>query len=755
MMFVPFLNKKLLFIGWLLFSFCFADELKKIEIIGNNRLDSKSIISQFGFEIGDNVDQHKLNNALKNLHRTNFFSDVVLQLDDGALRVKVVENPVMQSLKIKGNKFISTSQIKKVLDIKNDTILNPAKLEQGVKNIKLLYKVRGRPDTIVQYEIIKKLQNVVDVIINIREAKAVKIGSIKFYGNEKFTDEDLKRTISSRDFSLLRIISSSYYYAPERLELDKEMLQRFYQSNGYFDFRVKDTSVNQDENWVNVTFSVHEGEQYKFGEVGVSTVVEGLKETLSKYKISIKAGDVFNINSVNKAITSITDYLNNNGYLFVNVTPEYKEDAENRIVGVLFNVSEARKIYIRHINIIGNDRTLDNVIRREFLLAERDPYNMNKIHTSRRRVLGLGFFDSVDITNKPIDDQNVDVEVKVREKTTGYINLSGGYSTELGVFGNFSVTEGNVFGTGNQIGLSLKRSIRDFEGSLDFNKAYLFDTNINGNFSLFHESNDKTAESSYRVKTSGFKLGTGYNITENLYKNVFYSFQSKNIFDVQDDAAQTIKDQAGKKNISMIGYGLTYNMLDNPIAPRSGYTAKLNQKFAGLGGDLNFVKTEVRVNYFRKVLEPIFGDKLVLNLISRGGYVFGYGDEQYVEIGQRFFMNEIRGFENSGVGPRDNTTKDALGGKAFWLNTVQLEFPLGLPKELDVKGTLFFDNGVLTGVDRKTANISDTGNFRNAIGAGIIWASPIGKIRVDAGYAITKDDYDKPKVIKFSVGSEL
>jgi outer membrane protein insertion porin family len=755
-MFASFLNSRnnflliILFIG-LFFSLCLADELKKIEIIGNNRLDKKSIISQLNFNIGDNVTSKDLNNALKKLHKTNFFSNVTLNLQDNKLKIEVTENPVLQSLKIRGNKFISTSNIKKVLDIKNDTILNPLKLNQGVRDIELLYKMKGRPSTVVQYEIIKKSPGVIDVVININESKALKIDRIRFIGNEKYTDDDLKRVILSKDFSILRLIGTSYNYIKEKLDIDREMLQRFYQSNGYFDFKVENVSVNTKKEWVSVAFHIHEGEQYKFGKISIESKISELKEIKNENIIDLKIDDIFNINAVNKTSIKISDYLNNNGYLFVNVIPEYKEDSKKKIIDVTFNIFEARKIYIRNINITGNNRTLDKVIRREILLAERDPYNMNKIQMSRRKIFGLGFFDNVEILNREVDDQNIDVDIKVKEKITGYINLSGGYSTEIGLFGNLAMTENNLFGTGNQLGISLKRSMKDFEGSFDFNKVHLFDTNINGNFSIFSESNDKTSESSYKVKTNGFKLGIGYNITSNLYNNIFYSLQSKNIFDVEDGASSAIREQEGKKNISMIGYNLTYNKLDNFIAPSSGYTIKLNQKFAGFGGDLNFVKSEFRVNYFKSILS----DNIVLNLVSRGGHVFAYGDDQYVEISQRFFMNEIRGFENSGVGPRDKKTKDALGANVYLLNTAQLEFPLGLPKELDIKGAVFFDNGVLTGTDKKSDNINDSGNFRNAVGAGIIWASPLGKIRIDAGYAITKDDYDKPKVIKFSVGSTL
>lgn len=534
------------------FCSCSAGELNKIEVFGAKRLHKQDILSHVDFSVGDDITGHELNLLLKKLYRTGLFADVSLEIKDGLVKINVKESPILFNITIEGNKFASTSDIKKALNLKKDSIFNQALLEKGLKEVSALYRLKGRPNTKVSYQIINKSPGVVEVLIKVRETKSLKISRIRFFGNEKFMDFDLKKAILSKEFTILRILGSSYYYVEECTPIDIEMLKLFYQSSGYFDFRVKDLKSHQKENNIYLDFYLHEGVQYQFGKISIKNSITGVNEPELEKVIGLNSGDVFNIKEVERESLRIVNYLNSKGYLFVNVRPEYKGVDSN--VDVVFNVLDAKKMYIDNINITGNTRTQDDVIRRELQFAEREPYNQNKLNSSKRSLFGLGFFDAVDFISKPIDDQNVDIDLNIKERTTGYINLSGGYGSDTGVFGNVAFTESNLLGTGNKIALSLKRSLKDFDGSFDFTKTRLLDTKITGQFSVFRSVADKEHESSYKTSSNGFSVGAGYDISDDLRNNLFYSFKSTNIYDLQQDASASIKDQAGRNNISMIGY---------------------------------------------------------------------------------------------------------------------------------------------------------------------------------------------------------
>lgn len=762
-------------------SYCIAEEIiNSIELNGNQRLDQGGILSQLDLKIGDKISSAELNQLIKKLHKTGLFSDLSITLANGKLLIKIKENVVINSIIIRGNKFISNSTLKKAVKIKENTNLNISQLESSIKELKNLYKFRGRPNANITY-IIEKLPpangensannaSSANIIINIKEERALKIAEIKFTNNNIFGDNELKRVILSREFSVLNLFGTSFHFVKEFTELmDKELLRKFYLARGFFDFNINDIKITiTKDNWVYINFILYEGSEYKFGNINVN-VASSIKTISSeeiKKIISISPGSTFNINSVDDNIEKITNYLNNKGYLFTNIIPTYEEDklSPEKKINLTFNIKEAKKVYINAINIQGNTRTLDSVIRNELLFSEREPYNLNRIKISRQKLLNLGIFESIEVNERAnlsstqVPSNFLDIDLNIKEKNTGFINLSGGYNSDTGLFANMSLTENNLFGTGNQLSLSLMRSFRNFEGAFGFSKAHLFDTNITGGIALFLENADKKEESSYKITDKGFKLSASYNITPYLSNLLFYSYKKTNIYDIGENASAAIKEQQGESNISTVGYNLTYNKLNDFISPTRGYIIVLNQGLAGVFTGLNFIRSELKFSYYKSLVES----KVILNLRSSSGYIFGYAGSN-IKLGQRFFINDMRGFENSGIGPRalaidsNNQTKkhaDALGGNKYLFNTIQVEFPLFLPKELEIKGTVFFDNAILTGIDatnEQRRQIEDSGKFRNAIGFGFVWNSPLGKLTLDFGYPITKEPYDKVRTVKFGI----
>ncbi len=735
-----------------------ADVTKSITITGNQRVDVESVKSYLTFHEGAEVDDAEINQSVKALFATNLFSDVKIANNAGNVTVIVVENPIISRVAFEGNKTLNDEKLEGEVSLKSRSIYTKAAVQTDVQRIVDLYRKNGRYNATVEPKVILKDQNRVDLIFEIKENEATVIKEIEFIGNRSFTDKALRGVVQSAETRWYNFFSDDDKFDSDRLEYDKELLRRFYTKNGFADFKVNSgvAELTPDRDGFILSFTVDEGARYKFGKIQVVTQLADLKpEQLkdSEDTITTKEGKMYDSSRVEKTVDNLTEKAGQKGFAFVEIDPQMSRDKEKHIIDITYVIKEGPKVYVDKINIHGNTRTLDSVIRREFRIAEGDPFNTDAIKRSKQRIENLGYFKKVDVQQQKADEPDkVDLDVGVEEKSTGSLNFGAGYSTLDGILGEASLSEKNFLGRGQQVSLSLSASQRRQDADFSFTEPYFMDKDLAAGFDLFSTSTEDEYQSSYKSRSTGVNLRTGYDINEHLRHNINYKISLDNVSDVSADASAYIRDQEGKTTTSLIGHNLVYDQRDNKNDPARGYIIKGEQDFAGLGGDVRFVKHEVNAGYYLSLDD---NKDYRMMFMGNAGNITGIGKD--VPINQRYFIGgeNLRGFERGGIGPRDTSTGDSLGGDDYYTVTTEFGFPLGLPEELGFRGALFIDAGSLWNTDASGPNIYDDPSLRVSAGAGVSWASPFGPIRIDFGIPIVKNTNDKTEIFQLNFGTRF
>lgn len=729
--------------------------ISNIAVSGNQRVESATIESYLELKKGDVFDRAKVNQSVKIMYRTGLFSDVSIEQEDTTLNVVVRENPIVNKVVFEGNKRVKDDQIKPEISLEPRSVYTRAKVQSDVKRIQSLYRKSGRFSVTVEPKVVQLNQNRIDLVFEIDEGKKATISKIFFTGNDFYDSDKLRKVINTSENRWYSFYSGNDTYDPDRVAFDKELLRQFYTAHGFADFKVVNVvaEIARDKESFILTFMLEEGDRYQFGSVAIESTLPNLQIEELYENVETKPDTIYDAQQVESSIDNLTDKLNDIGYAFVDIRASLDRDADNNIIGLVYNISEGPKVYIGRINIAGNVRTLDRVIRREFRIAEGDPFNAAKIRRSRQRIQNLGFFEKVEVDSVKGDSPDkANINVTVVERATGELNFGAGFSTTEGALGNISVRERNLLGKGQDLRLGFQRSTRGSQINLGFTEPYFLGKDLAAGFDLFDTTREQGRESSFDSKTQGGRLRMGYSLTEHLRHNLRYSFRSVDINNIEDGASTFVTRQAGKYTTSLIGHSLIYDRRDNNFDPSSGYFIDFSQDIAGLGGDAKFFKNELRGTYFY----PVYRDDVILQLTARGGHILGIGDED-IRINERFFIgnNTIRGFDIAGIGPRDSVTNDALGGNAFYATTAELMFPLGLPEELGFRGAVFADAGSLFDTDDEGANVQDDQSIRASAGVGVAWNSPLGPIRVDVAKAFAKEEYDELETIRFNFGTRF
>lgn len=729
--------------------------ISDITIEGSQRIESGTILSYLGMKPGDVYDPVKIEAAIAALYDTQLFSDVVIERRGTSVVVKVLENPIINEVAFEGNRRIDDGDLAKETRLKARSVLTKSDLQNDVNRILSVYQKSGRFLAEVTPKVIQLPQNRVNLIYEVTEGDKTLVKSVRFVGNKFYSASTLRGLLQTKEEAWYRFLSSDDSYDPDRLEFDKELLRRHYVSKGFADFKVISAvaELTPEKDAFYLTFTIEEGERYDFGAMNVQSKLEKVKPEELKGNIVSEQGDTFNADLVDKSVDKITEALGDRGYAFVSVEPEYQRDLKNRTVGITYVVGESRRMYIDKINISGNVRTMDEVIRREFRVAEGDAFNTSKLRRSQQRIRNLGFFSNVDVQTVRGDaPDKVDIDVKVDEKSTGELTLGGGYSTSDGPLSDIGIVERNLLGRGQFLKLNGTLAARRTQVDLGFTEPYFLDREIAAGFDLFRIRRDRRSESSFDSDTKGGTLRASYPFSEYLSHSLRYTLRSDDITNIDPDASRFIKDQAGVTVTSLVGQSFIYDKRDNKFDPTEGVYVRFNQDVAGLGGDARHLMHELRAAYY----VPTISDEWVFSVAGKGGYVFGLADEG-VRINNRFFVggNDLRGFESDGIGPRDRTTQDALGGNIYYTGSLEFKFPLGTPQELGLAGFLFSDAGTLYEVDDSGSEIEDDDSIRASIGAGIGWASPVGPIRIDFAHPVRKNKFDETQSIRFSFGTRL
>lgn len=727
--------------------------IDEIVVEGAQRIAPDTVLSYITLKEGDPFDSQTVNRALKALFATGLFADVTLQRQGDRLIVRVVENPIINRIAFEGNKRISDEILESEVQLRPRVVYTRTRVQNDVKRIVEIYRRSGRFAAKVEPKVIQLEQNRVDLAFEIEEGPPTGVEKISFIGNRYFSDSALIGEIQTKQTRWYNFLTSNDTYDPDRLTFDRELLRRFYLANGFADFRVESAvaELTEDREAFFITFTLDEGERYSFGTFDVISRIPEVEAEPLKELIELETGDYYDADAVENAVLTLTDAVGDRGYAFAQVRPIVDRDAEQRIINITFEIGEGPKVYVERIDIRGNVRTLDKVIRREFQLVEGDAFNSSKLRRSRDRLRGLGFFETVEVNNVPgsARDKTV-VEVDVEEQSTGEFSIGAGFSSSVGALAEISVRERNLLGRGQNLVVSAAVSQQDARYNLSFTEPYFLDKEMSGGVDLFRTETDRQDASSFDLTKTGAGVRIGYGITEDLRQTVRYTFSVEDLRRVDNTASRFIRQQKGTEYISLVGHDLVYDQRNSSIDPTDGYMIRFGNDVAGLGGTVSFLRSELGAIYYQSL-----ADNVVASLSGELSHIVGIGDD--IRVTDRFFLggDNLRGFDDGGAGPRDTTTDDALGGQQRANATFEVLFPIGLPEEFGVKGAAFSDVGYLSETDDSGTEIADTGSIRASVGVGLAWNSPFGPVRVDLSQAILAEDFDEKEFFRLNFGTRF
>ncbi len=724
-----------------------------VEVEGNERIEVDTIRSYMAIGPGDPFDASAINRSLKSLFATGLFADVTIRREADALIIRVVENPIINRVAFEGNQRIDDESLEAEVQLRPRVVYTRTRVQSDAQRIIEIYRRSGRFAANVEPKVIQLPQNRVDLVFEIDEGPLTGIRRISFIGNRKFSDGSLRDEIQTRESAWWRFFTSDDTYDPDRLTFDRELLRKFYLGEGYADFRVvsavAELTSNREDFYI--TFTVEEGERYRFGSIDVDSRLRDLDGPALMPLVTVFEDDWYDADEVENTIQELTDTVGSLGYAFVDIRPRLKRDRAAHRVDVVFQIDEGPKVYVRRIDIVGNVRTLDKVIRREFRLVEGDAFNAAKIRRSRQAIRNLGFFQSIEVgtTQGEEPDQSI-LTVEVEEQSTGELSFGAGVSTIDGILGEISIQERNLLGRGQDLRLAFTLSSRRQEIDLSFTEPYFLDRNISAGFDAFRKTLDLQRESSFDQDSIGFNLRTSYRVTDNLRHSLNYALRRDEISDVNVNASRLIREQEGSATTSLVGQTFEYDARDNRIDPSEGFVLRFRQELAGVGGDVRYIRHTSRYGKYWPIRED-----WVASLLVRQGHILGLGQD--VRINDRFFLggNSLRGFRPAGVGPRDVTTNDSLGGNLFYSGTIELSIPLNLTDAFDIRGKLFSDAGSLATIDDDGSEIADVGSLRASVGVGLAYKSPLGPIRIDFTKAVLQESFDETEIFRFSFGTRF
>lgn len=755
--------------------------IRAIRVEGNRRVEPETIRSYLQFSTGDAYNPGKVDSSLQALFATGLFQDVNIAREGADVIVSVVENPVINQVAFEGNSEVDTDTLRAEVQLKPRSVYTRARVQGDVQRIIDVYRRQGRYAATVEPKIIELEQSRVDLVFEINEGNATKVKGINFTGNQAFTDAQLRDIISTTQAGWLDFLKGTSVYDPDRMNLDRELIRQFYLKNGYADIRViaANAELDRDGSGFFVNFAIEEGELYHFGSVTVESSLEGADANLLATAVLTEQGETFNGSDIEKSVEKMTLLAAEQGLAFARVRPRSTPDVASRTINMVYVVDEGPRVYIERINIAGNVRTKDYVIRREFRLAEGDAYNPLLVDRAKKRLSTMGFFKSAEVKRRPgTAPDRVILDVELVEQSTGELSFGAGYSTAEGVIGDVSITERNLMGNGQFLRLKLSGSLERMQVDLSFTEPRFLDRNLSAGFDLYHKEIDQSSESGFDTKRTGGTLRLGFPLSENLWMQTGYTLDYTTL-EVDDDCNLTTgncdSDSArelsalvteelrrrGESSLtSSFGTSLTYDKRNHPKTPTSGYYLMASTDMAGLGGDVQYV----RFNGEGRAYYPI-SDKITFVGRVLAGHIQGWGDDD-VRLTDLYYRGgeTIRGFDKGGFGPRDLQTDDSIGGTTYWATTAEVRFPLPfVPDDLGLSGAVFGDAGSLWNANDLAKSLNKTGDItladdatiRSTVGASLLWNSPLGPIRMDFAKAITKEKYDQEQFFRFGASTKF
>jgi outer membrane protein insertion porin family len=803
-----------------------AASAQQIVVQGNRRVDAETIRSYV-----TGAGSGSLEEARRALLSSGMFSDVRIARRGSQVVVTVAENNVINRVAFEGNRKVTREVLEAEVQTKARGPYNQATVDADVQRILEIYRRTGRGLAQVTPRVVDLPNGRIDVVFSVTEGDKTGVKEINFVGNNVYSARRLRDLMTTTEMNILSFLKNSDVYDPDRIAADLELIRRYYLKNGYADFRVVSTDAQFDAGrggWI-VTVALDEGPQYRVGDVQIDSRVDVDPAALRR-RVRTSTGQVYNAEAVERSLQDVTTEVASRGYAFAQVRPVGQRDPATRTIGIGYIVEEGPRVYIERINVRGNTRTRDYVIRRELDVGEGDPYNKILLDRGERRLNSLGYFKRVRVTNEPGSaPDRVVVNIDVEDQPTGSFSIAGGYSTADGFIGEVSVTETNFLGRGQFVRIAGTTGERSKGIDFSFTEPYFLGYRLAAGIDLFHKFSDQTQFSRYENRVTGGQLRLGVPVTEefgvtlryslfqsdleipNTYKKPYndctvplpgYTALNPNgtalypncTFD--GEASVALKEAQGETITSLAGLTLAYSTLDNGRNPRNGFYAELKPDVAGLGGDSRYFRVTGDGRYYYELFEDIVGIARV-----QGGHIMGFGGND-LRIVDHFFMGPslVRGFATAGIGPRDissgaDSSANAIGGTTYLGASAEVQFPIPLlPRDLGMKGAVFADAGTLFGYKGKTlfdlnsdgsisgltaagctsigvtvqpecVNVRDSKTIRSSVGASLLWASPLGPIRFDYAFALSKDEGeivngvkvggDRTQAFRFSGGTRF
>ena len=743
--------------------------IESIKVDGNQRIETATVLSYMLVRPGDPFDAGRLDRSLKTLYATGLFQDVRLARDGDTLVVHVVENPLVNRVAFEGNHKLTDDQLRQVIQIKPRAVFTPSVAEEDRQRILDAYAKRGYYNATVSPQAIRLDQNRVDVVFQINDGAVTLISKIVFVGNKEFSEDRLSEVINSRESRWWRFLSTSDEYDPDRLSFDKELLRRFYLKNGYIDFNIIDakSELAPDRSGFFLTFTIHEGERYRVGKVDITSHLRNLTGDSLRGDLQLDTGDWYDGDAVGRTVEAMEKDVHDRGYSFVEVKPLISKHPDKKTVDLAFDVGEGPRVYVERIDIVGNTRTKDKVIRREFRLAEGDAYNSEQVRVSRQRLQDLNYFNSVNISQSPGSSPDKTVlTTTVDEKATGELTLGGGYSTDAGALIDIGLSERNLVGTGISAGINGVLAQRRSSITASVTDPYFLDRNLVVGGDVFLVQTNNLGTEPYDEKRVGFDMRAGYDFNEYLRQVWSYTLVGRTVFNVQPNASFFISQEAGYTLLSQVSQAITLDHRDSKIDPHSGYQLSWGTDVAGLGGNSQFVRNNLTGQYFIPLDRFTGNSDWGIALTGSIGYLWNEGVQE--QIIDRFYLggDNLRGFQIGGAGPHDAVTGDPLGGRFIWTQSTELRFPLPVSPDLGLIGRAFVDIGGLTqaSFQSNTVCVEPGGQQcqivasaapRLGAGVGISWRTSFGLLNVDLAPFVIKQPFDQTQIFRFGFGTRF
>lgn len=740
----------------------------QVRVEGLDRIEPATVVSLSRIPRGSAVSAGELNDAYQRIQGSGLFEKVELVPQGGTLVIRVQEYPTVNTVAFEGNKILKDDKIQALIKTQSRKVFSPATVEADADLIAQGYAETGRYAARVTPKVIRREGNRVDVVFEVIEGKVSEVQRIAFTGNRSYSDRRLRDVLLTKQSGLLHWIISSDSYLPDRVEADRQKLMDFYRSRGYPDVDVTGVSseMTADREGFFMTFNIREGQQYSFGQISTVSEVTELNAADFEGLAKISAGSLYTPVAIDYAVIRMEELALRKGANFVRVDPRITRDPRTQTLNVQFALVRGPRLFVERIDVQGNNTTQDQVVRREFRTVEGDPFNAREIKNSADRIKALGFFKTAEVnTRQGTGPDQVIVDVNVEEQPTGSLTFGASYGASSGFGINAGLQESNFLGRGQYLGIQIGTTSDNQQSSIDFVEPYFMGRDLKARMHLWYNTSDRD-NAEYATRRMGISPSLEFPIAESSRLELRYTYARDKLFNVTSEAEAVAEGSTdwsspilveeeglGERATSSVGYTYTWDTRRTGIDPRYGFTLRFGQDLAGVGGDVEALKTTALMRAERKV----WHEEVTVRAELEGGAIHKRGDTELTLLDRFTGFGKVRGFEPNGFGPRDlgAPNEDALGGKYYWALRLETEFPLGFPEEYGITGGLFWDTGSLWGLDNRNgdAEVDDSMKVRSAVGFSVFWRSAIGPLRLNFSRAIKKEDYDKEQNFDLTIST--